>query len=202
MSLAALCLCMAATPVPEPGGFWLGPERGPVPATLSGGTVIHASELVALLLRGDVSLVDVSSADRRPAGLPAGAIWLPLRHEDIAVAAGNAVPVATGNVGKDDPPRGLELGSVSDRAWLPDAGQPVLSAAGDVWLRSRLDALTHGSLTRTVVFYCHPECWRSWNAAKRAIGYGYHDVRWYPDGIEGWRDAANPVAVASPELMP
>jgi len=35
------------------------------------------------------------------------------------------------------------------------------------------------------VNYCHRNCWLSWNAAKRAISYGYRNVFWFPDGMEG-----------------
>ena len=27
----------------------------------------------------------------------------------------------------------------------------------------------------------------SWNAAKRALSWGYSNVAWYPDGTDGWR---------------
>ena len=38
----------------------------------------------------------------------------------------------------------------------------------------------------------------SWNAAKRAASWGYKQIYWYPDGIDGW-DAANlPTADAEP----
>jgi rhodanese-related sulfurtransferase len=26
----------------------------------------------------------------------------------------------------------------------------------------------------------------SWNAAKRAMEYGYSNVTWYPEGTDGW----------------
>ncbi|MEM7239896.1 MAG: PQQ-dependent catabolism-associated CXXCW motif protein, partial [Pseudomonadota bacterium] len=34
--------------------------------------------------------------------------------------------------------------------------------------------------------FCLAGCWMSWNAAKRALEYGYTDVYWYPDGTDGW----------------
>jgi PQQ-dependent catabolism-associated CXXCW motif protein len=55
---------------------------------------------------------------------------------------------------------------------------------------------------RPVVFYCHEKCWLSWNGAKRAIGYGYRNVYWFPDGIEGWRKSKLPTAVVQPEATP
>ena len=52
------------------------------------------------------------------------------------------------------------------------------------------------------MLYCHPQCWASWNAAKRAISYGYRKVYWYPDGIEGWEKAGLPTASAVAILPP
>ncbi len=167
---AALAVWVAAAaPTPEPPGLWSGEERGPVPATLAGGRVVTTEQLEALLAYGGVVLVDVSVAQRRPEGMPPGAIWMPLVHRDIS-------------------------GSV----WLPDAGQSVLTPSTEEWVRGRLDALTGGDPGRPLVFYCHPECWRSWNAAKRAIGWGYRAVTWYPQGIEGWSQAGQ--AMASPPV--
>ncbi len=159
----------AAAPAPEPPGLWTGEERGAVPATLSGGRVVDTTALAALLAQGGVVAVDVSVAQRRPEGLPSSAVWLPLVHRDIA-------------------------GSV----WIPDAGQAALAPATEAWVRGRLEVLTGGDAGRPLVFYCHPECWRSWNAAKRAVGWGYRAVAWYPQGTEGWSEAGH--ALASPPV--
>jgi PQQ-dependent catabolism-associated CXXCW motif protein len=50
--------------------------------------------------------------------------------------------------------------------------------------------------------YCHERCWLSWNAAKRAIRYGYRNVYWFPDGIEGWRAAGFETATAVTAAAP
>ena len=42
---------------------------------------------------------------------------------------------------------------------------------------------------RLLVIYCQADCWMSWNAAKRALSYGYPNVAWYPDGTDGWERA-------------
>jgi len=52
------------------------------------------------------------------------------------------------------------------------------------------------------VLYCHQQCWLSWNGAKRAIQYGYRNVYWFPEGIEGWRKAKLPTTVVQPEGAP
>ena len=163
----------AAAPAPEPPGLWTGEERGAVPATLAGGRVLDTVSLAALLAQGNAVAIDVSVAQRRPEGLPSGSIWLPLVHRDIA-------------------------GSV----WLPDAGQSAMPPATEAWVRERLRTLTGGDPTRPLVFYCHPECWRSWNAAKRAVGWGYRAVAWYPPGIEGWAEAGRSLASPPVETAP
>ncbi len=83
--------------------------------------------------------------------------------------------------------------------WLPGVGAGELTPTRDAWYRARLGALTGGDLAKPVVVFCHPDCWGSWNAAKRAILYGYSAVHWYEEGIEGWQDAGQPTQVAQPE---
>jgi PQQ-dependent catabolism-associated CXXCW motif protein len=173
--LLALLLGTAAEPAyaPEPAGFWTGPMQGAVPATLAGGTVIHTEDLQALLRRGDVVLVDVAPLPHRPEGLAADVLWTPPPHRSIP-------------------------GSI----WLPDVGRGEIEPAYDAWFRARLAELTEGGKERPVVLYCHPRCWASWNAAKRTIGYGYRQVYWYPDGVEGWQDADQPTVTTKAELPP
>jgi len=156
---------------PEPDGFWTGPTQGAVPATLAGGTVIGTADLAALVERGGAVLIDVAPAPRAPEGLAPGTTWTPPPHRSLP-------------------------GSV----WLPGVGQGELPPDVDAWFRARLAELTGGDRNRPVVLFCHPDCWISWNAAKRAILYGYTGVYWYPDGVEGWQDADMPTAVVEAEL--
>ncbi|MDE1149946.1 MAG: PQQ-dependent catabolism-associated CXXCW motif protein [Azospirillaceae bacterium] len=172
--------------VPEPPGYRLDDYRAPVPATVAGGRVLHTSELRALLdsqADGPVGekthaiLIDVLPVPRRPAGMSPGTPWMPLSHTDLP-------------------------GSV----WLPEVGRGALAPAIESWFRQQLSELTTGDKGRTLIFYCQPECWMSWNAAKRAAGYGYTNIIWYPDGVEGWRAAGLPLAPATaippPEASP
>jgi PQQ-dependent catabolism-associated CXXCW motif protein len=156
--------------VPEPSGYWLGPIHGPVPATIAGGTVLGTTALAHVLAGGGAVLVDVAEAPHRPPGLPPGTLWLPAPHRSIP-------------------------GSV----WIPDAGRGSISPRFAAWFRTRLAALTGGDRDKRIVVYCHPSCWMSWNAAKRAINDGYRAVFWYPGGVEGWETAGHPTAVAKPE---
>jgi PQQ-dependent catabolism-associated CXXCW motif protein len=59
----------------------------------------------------------------------------------------------------------------------------------------RIEELTNGDKSKAVVTFCHPECWGSWNAAKRLVLKGYTQVHWFPDGIEGWQDTHETAAV-------
>jgi PQQ-dependent catabolism-associated CXXCW motif protein len=165
-------LATAAPAVQEPQGYWMGAIHGPVATSLSGGMVIHAHQLAALLKTGDVLVVDVSDAPRRPDNLASGALWLPLPH-----------PVIPGAL------------------WIPGAGIGAISAPVERLFRERLVQATGNDLAHRLVIYCHRNCWLSWNAAKRAISYGYRNVFWFPDGMEGWRAAGLPTASTEP-LVP
>jgi len=160
--------------VAEPSGFWTGPVNSPTPETLTGGKVIHkARELRTLLRQGGAVIVDVSNAPRRPEGLAPGARWLPVPHR--------AIP-----------------GSL----WIPGVGLGEIPVSVDDFFRERLSVATGDHLARPLVFYCHKTCWLSWNAAKRAISYGYRNVHWFRDGVEGWKAAGYPTAVIEPQFAP
>jgi len=159
-----------AASVPEPSGYWTGPNQGDTPDTVTGGTVIHTPMLAGMLRHGHPVLIDVSPPPPPPPELPPGTVWMPPAHRDIP-------------------------GSV----WLTGAGKGEIEPAADELYRTKLRTLTGGDLGRAVVLYCHPKCWLSWNAAKRAVSYGYRQVYWYPDGIEGWEEAGNATAVVQAE---
>jgi rhodanese-related sulfurtransferase len=51
--------------------------------------------------------------------------------------------------------------------------------------------------SKPLVFYCaNTMCMASHEAAKRALKAGYADVSILPEGIQGWKDAGQPVAPA------
>jgi sulfur-oxidizing protein SoxY len=150
----------SAQRIEEPKDFWLGPVNGPVPETLTGGTVIRATDVAAMVKQRRAVLVDVSNSPPRPEKLAPQAVWLPPPH-----------PVIPGSL------------------WIAGAGAGTLDEATDRLYRQRLARATSNDLSRPVVVYCHERCWLSWNAAKRAVRYGYRNVYWFPDGIEGWRAA-------------
>ena len=53
-----------------------------------------------------------------------------------------------------------------------------------------------------LVFYCQRACWMSWNAARRAVALGYKQISWYPDGVDGWREAGLPLEPREAEPRP
>jgi PQQ-dependent catabolism-associated CXXCW motif protein len=132
--------------------------------------VIRAPDLAALLKKDRVVILDVSNSPPRPEKLAPQAVWLPPPH-----------PVIPGSL------------------WLAGVGAGTLDTTTDNFYRQRLGEATGNDLDRPVVVYCHERCWLSWNAAKRAIRYGYRHVYWFPDGIEGWKGAGFGTAVAQPE---
>lgn len=162
-----------AAEVAEPDGFWTGPMAGAVPATLAGGKVVDADQVAAIVQAGGAVLVDVVGTPHRPEGLAPDALWAPPPHH-----------------------------SLPGSAWLPGVGAGVLDAAVDGWYRDRLAALTGGDSARPLVIFCRPRCWGSWNAAKRAVLYGYGNVHWFPGGVEGWQDSGRPTAVIEAETPP
>ena len=114
-------------------------------------------------------LVDVLPSPRRPEGLAEGTPWLPPVRRNIP-------------------------GTV----WLPNTGFGELPVEEETYLRANLERLTGGDRSRSLVIYCLADCWMSWNAARRAVEWGYTSVIWYPDGTDGWGAAGLPLAESSP----
>jgi PQQ-dependent catabolism-associated CXXCW motif protein len=147
---------MALADVPEPDGYRGEPYRAPVPATLSGASVVGSAEAHALWDGGDAVFIDVLPRAPKPANLPEGTIW----HQP----ARQSIPGA---------------------AWLPNVGYNALAPAEDAYFRDSLDQVAGDDAT-PLVFFCLADCWMSWNAATRALEYGYTEVHWYPEGTDGW----------------
>lgn len=153
----------------EPAGYRMSDFLAPVPCTLSGGDVISTERLVDLMAREQPVLIDVLPSPRRPEGLAADALWQPKHRRNIP-------------------------GSV----WLPNTGFGVLPVEEEAYLRQNLERLTHGDSARRLVIYCMADCWMSWNAARRAVSWGYTAVTWYPCGTDGWQAAGLPLTTATP----
>ncbi len=129
---------------PEPQGYRADDYRAPTPATVAGGTALDTAAARQLWKDGGAVWIDVLAGPHRPENLPSAAVWLPVPHRDIP-------------------------GSL----WLPDIGRGALNAKLEAYFRANLEELTKGRRDAPVVFYCLANCWMSWNAAKRAAGWGY-----------------------------
>ncbi len=152
---------------PEPDGYRMDHYRDEVPDTLRGARVMHTAALARFIAAAHPVIIDVLPAPTVPPDAR-GLPRLPLPQEGLP-----------------------------GTLWLPETGRGALSAATDAWFRARLAQATGGRMGVPVVFYCLSRCWMSWNAARRAVGYGYRDVVWYPDGADGWRAAGLPTVVLS-----
>jgi PQQ-dependent catabolism-associated CXXCW motif protein len=175
MRLAAVALAMmiacsyaSAGTVEEPSGYRMDHYGAPVPATLKGARVLTTAEAEKLWRAGDAIFIDVLPRPPKP-DLPAGTVWHEPPHSDIP-------------------------GSV----WLADVGFGGLAPEMETWYRDSLAELAAGDFSRALVIYCRANCWMSWNAAKRAIAWGYTNVGWYPGGVEEWEAAQLPLEDRKP----
>lgn len=163
-----------ALKVEEPDDYRMEDYRAPTPTTLAGATVVDTAAAQALVEAG-VMPVDVLPRPPKPKGLPEGMIWQQRPHRNIPGSA-----------------------------WLANTGFGALAPETEDYYRDNLERLTEGDKARPLLIYCQRDCWMSWNAAKRAVGYGYSKVYWYPDGTDGWAEAGLPLEpsepVASPEI--
>ncbi len=155
--------------IPEPDGYRMDDYRTPVPATLQGAKVITADDAEAMIAAGQAVFIDVFPRAPRPPNLPAGTVWRDAPHMSIAGSH-----------------------------WLPNVGYGTLSPEFDDYFQTRLRTLTAGSASKVIVFFCLKDCWMSWNAAKRALGWGYTNVVWFPDGTDGWQAIGNDLVQVDP----
>ena len=154
---------------PEPADYRMSHFRAPTPCALSGGTLISTEQAQQMHARAGVLFIDVLPAARRPAQFPVDSLWKPKSRSNI--------PGST---------------------WLANSGFGVLPVEEEESFRFHLDRLTGGDNTRTLVIYCLADCWMSWNAARRAVEWGYRAVHWYPQGTDGWAAAGFALEKNSP----
>jgi PQQ-dependent catabolism-associated CXXCW motif protein len=165
----SISLPAATGEVPEPSGYRTDGYRMPVPRTLKGATVIDADKAETLLKEKSAVFLDVYPRAPKPPNLPAGTVWR-------------------------DPPHA----SIAGAHWLPNVGYGVLSPDFESYFKTRLDKLTGNDKAKPVVFFCLKDCWMSWNAAKRALSWGYTSVLWFPEGTDGWQAIGNDLTPATP----
>lgn len=157
-------------PPPEPSSYRMDDYRKPVPRTLAGAKVVDTLEVEKLLETKSAVFIDVFPKPPKPANLPAGTLWIDPKHDTIAGAH-----------------------------WVPNVGYGAPPAGVDDYFRANLNKLTSAEPDKPLVFFCLRDCWMSWNAAKRAMEWGYKDVMWYPEGTDGWQEAGNDLSSAASE---
>jgi len=153
----------------EPGGYRLDNYKAPTPRTLRGATVVGTPRAYDLWQAKGIVFIDVLPHPPKPADLPAGTLWRDPPHETIGGAA-----------------------------WLPNVGQGALAATTEDYFKRNLADLTGGDRDKPLLFFCRRDCWMSWNAGKRALGYGYRHIYWYSDGVDGWKAGALPMETVQP----
>ena len=158
--------------VAEPAGYRMDEYRAPVPETLNGAKVVTTEEAEALWRGKKAVFLDVMPHTPKPADLPEGTIWKDKVRKDIP-------------------------GSI----WLANVGYGAISDETASYFRHGLTAHAGTDKSRTVLFYCMTDCWMSWNAAKRAIEWGYNSVIWYPLGSDGWESAKLPLEENKPYIV-
>lgn len=163
-----------AVAVPEPEGYRMDRYRAPVPATLEGAKVLSTPALQKLIAKQRPILIDVLPKTRKPQDRAPSQLWIEPRRENIP-------------------------GSL----WLPNVGYGELAPEFARYFQDELAKATGGDKSKPLVFYCDPNCWMSWNAAKRARReLGYTQVYWYPEGASGWKKAGQQLAAAHEAPMP
>jgi len=177
---AALVGAMMLSPIsadaqeePEPDGYRMDHYRGPVPATLAGGTVVDDETAFELWESGEVAFIDVLPRPPKPKGLPEDTIW-----------------------------REKPRHSIPGALWLPNVGYGEIAEQTHDYFKDGLAKATDGDMTHPILVFCLAECWMSWNAGKRALEYGYTTVYWYPEGTDGWTFFDYPTEVVEREPEP
>jgi PQQ-dependent catabolism-associated CXXCW motif protein len=125
---------------------------------LLSGAVVVDLAAVEALMAEKPLLLDVGPAVRKPENFPTDRPWLPIHR------------------------------SIPNAIWMPGAGAAPLDVGREELFYRRIEELTHGDKTKSIVVFCRHECWGGWNAGKRLVTKGYTNVRWFPAGTDGWLD--------------
>jgi PQQ-dependent catabolism-associated CXXCW motif protein len=158
--------------VPEPDGYRMEDFRSEVPDTLAGAQVLNTREAEMLWRSGRAVFIDVLPRPPKPK-LPEGTVYQEkVRH------------------------------SIPGSIWLANTGFGVLPPDVEAYFRDGLSRAAANRMDKPLVFFCLANCWMSWNAAKRAVSYGYRAVNWYPGGTDQWAEAGLPLEVTEPLPFP
>lgn len=150
-------------------GYRISHYQAVVPDTVAGGTRVDTREAEEIFKNRAAAFIDVSPSVGASFDPDTGAWRLTSKHRHIP-------------------------GSI----WLPDVGRGVPGPTLERYFSENLDKITGADKSGAILIYCKADCWMGWNAVKRAASYGYTNILWYPDGIEGWTDWDNPTTAAEP----
>ena len=168
--LLAIPAAHAQGTVAEPDTYRTEDYRAPTPRTLRGARVLTTAEAEEFWRDKRGTFVDVMPRPPKPANLPPETVWR-------------------------DRPRH----NIPSSLWLVDTGYGKLASDTETYFRDGLAKASRGNRDTWLVFYCQANCWMSWNAARRALSYGYSNVAWFPEGTDGWEQAGLPLVDAQPE---
>lgn len=149
-------------------GYRMDHYRAPTPDTLPGGKVVDYAIVEKATQDGSYRLIDVYAGGVKAD--PATGDWTIVEKRE----------------------------HIPTSIWLPGPGFGKLDAALQAYFRRNLEAISKGDKARGLLFYCMSDCWQSWNAARRAIEWGYTNVAWYPLGTDGWREHGGAFVTAKP----
>lgn len=159
-----------ATVVEEPSDYRMDDYRSPVPQTLAGARVLTAETAEELWRTHSAVFIDVYPKPPKPPNLPAGTFWRDPVHRTIDGAH-----------------------------WVPNVGYGALPDDIEAYFKRSLEKLSGGDRDRLLVIFCQKDCWMSWNAARRALSYGYRNIAWFRDGTDAWEELGYPLVKVQAE---
>lgn len=88
--------------------------------------------------------------------------------------------------------------SIPRAHWFAESGRGQLAPGIAPWFLGGVRRLAARHPHRPIVVFCQADCWMSWNAALRLHRAGLPDIRWFADGLDGWREAGFSVSRVTP----
>jgi PQQ-dependent catabolism-associated CXXCW motif protein len=155
--------------VDQTTGYRMNRYRGPVPDTNPGTEVVDTPRAYELYASSAVKFIDVYP----PKGLganPMDGTWM------------------TNEIHQ----------SVEGAIWLPEVGRGHLEPEHIEYFKRNLVKVTDNNKETPLIFFCTADCWQSWNAARRALLWGYQNIFWYPAGTDGWVEHNYPLVPVEP----
>ena len=150
-------------------------DEAPVVDPVTGYRVSHYRGVVGSVPEG-VARVDVAQAR---ALWRAGAIFI-----DVNPAPGAQRDAKNGRWAL------AELHSSIPRAhWFAESGRGAIQRDVERAFVVGVRRLAARHPNRPIIVFCQADCWMSWNAALRLHRAGLPDIRWFADGLDGWKDA-------------